>query len=221
MSSSSRCPHCRNEAGTEPHPVLRYRCRICGGPRIFAGEGIELSGREQAPLKAAKSARRTRIALLTAAIVSAGFGTAAFFITAIILLLTQPGTFALLFSALLVLIPYALAGYAWSGAKKRVAQFREALDDAWLSAATDVVAAQSGEVNSRELAARLGIDEDYADQLLARLNVDDRVLSRVTDDGDIVYSTAPGQRLRAPELEPLRDDESSYPSPRSISRRSR
>jgi hypothetical protein len=52
-------------------------------------------------------------------------------------------------------------------------------------------------------------DEHHADRLLARLNVDDHVRSRVTDDGQVTYSVRSAQRVRVtPETEI--DDDLGY-----------
>ena len=54
----NRCPHCGAVADVEPHKTLRYRCRVCGGPRVpLADNTIEPSGVEWPLLEEAQRAR--------------------------------------------------------------------------------------------------------------------------------------------------------------------
>ena len=59
----NRCPHCRSVADVEPAEPLRFRCRICGGPRVPVDDHeVVRTGREVPVLKQAKKAHSIRAA---------------------------------------------------------------------------------------------------------------------------------------------------------------
>jgi len=196
----SRCPHCGNVTGLELSPDLHYRCRICGGPRVpMRGEHPERTLREREHLVKARRAQRAAWLFRALWIVSGVIGGFTFLATLFMLLLFSGlGTgwaSLLLFGA----VPLLLAFWARRRTHSARAVTKDELDLAWTSVAHELLKASEGELTSAELADLMLTDERHADLLLARLNVDDQVHSRVTDDGQVTYSVRATQHFRVGE----------------------
>lgn len=193
----ARCPHCGNVTGLELSADLRYRCRICGGPRVpTRGKHPERSMREREHLVTARRAQRAAWLFRALWIVSGVIGGFTFLATLLTLLLFSGlGTAwasLLLFGA----IPLLVAFWARRRTLKARTTVKDELDLAWSSVAHELLRASPNELTSAELADLMLTDELHADQLLARLNVDDQVHSRVTDEGQVTYSVRATDRFR-------------------------
>lgn len=205
----NRCPHCGAIADIEPHRVLRYRCRVCGGPRVpLADNSLEPSGVEWPLLEQAQRARVRVAAWRVAAGVVGAFGLLSLFVTLLTLAFITPGVVATAALLTAVSIPLVLTAIAWTRARHHARDRDAALDQAWVTAASDVVQRQEQEVDARGLAKTLRIEEAQAEQLLARLDVENVVRARVTDAGELLYAPA-GGRVRVKPAEP----ESHGPEP--------
>lgn len=198
-----RCPHCGAVADVDKGTRLRFLCRVCGGPRI-PNEGSQPRGNdENVHLVTARQARHAMLVWRLTAAVVASFGLLGLVVALLLLsVFTLPkALIALLIVA--VSVPLVVAFWAWRRAIARKTQVSDALDAAWaaaVSATLAQVAAQGagGELSAAELGRRLRIDEGLADQLLTRLGVADRVRLRVTEAGELLYST---QAMSGVELE--------------------
>lgn len=192
---ANRCPHCRSVADVEPSGPLRFRCRVCGGPRVpLESREIVRSGREIPVLGQAKKAHLARAGWAVGAGVLGAFGLMALAATLLVIAF-GPGLFTSLGLLGASAVPFVLAALAWRKAKKK-AQVREhLLDDAWGLVAADVLSHQGKEIEADDLAKLMRIDVARAEQVLAQLSLHDYVHARVTDDGDIAYSVAP-EKLR-------------------------
>lgn len=194
LAGASKCPHCGGLAKTSPHPELGAICNICGAPRIGVKKGLELSGREKAPLEAARNAMRTRtlwrVATLFGSVVAA-FGLAVAALVAVVASLSSA------FGGVAMVLPWViLALVARQKAKGETKNLTHALDEAWKSAARDVVV-QSDGVTASGIGEALGLEESKAEELLAELSVDDGLRSRVTDDGRLVLAPSTMVRIDA------------------------
>jgi len=194
---ANRCPHCNTIAGTEPHPSLKHGCRVCGGPRVPAsGEGVERSGKEVPDLlEAGKSARRAMGFRLLGGLVG-GFGALSLVVTLLVLLVANAGFLASVFSFATISIPLLLAAWAWRKGGQHAKTRDRALDAAWSLVVADVLASRGEELTAKELGEVIQTSENEAEQLLATLRLDDHIRARVTDEGELVYSTASPARLR-------------------------
>jgi hypothetical protein len=178
-------------------------------------EGLELSQREAPHLKRAKRAHRAQLLYRALWIVSGVIGGFCFLLTVLVLLgfsALASGWASLLFFPAL---PLLLAFWARRRTLHSQATQREALDDAWTSTAHEILDASHEELTSTQVAEAMLTDETHADQLLARLNVDDHVRSRITDDGEVAYSVRAPQRLRVGEFDHTQelDEAPVVPSP--------
>jgi hypothetical protein len=163
-----RCPHCRAEAGISPHPVLRYVCDVCGGPRVpRLDPAVNYSGREDPLLRKADAARKGRAGWRAAAI---GSGlllpfTLLFFAA---LLAFFGLSFGLFLATAVVVGPIAsFLASAISHAGKRGAEIGPAIDAAWIAVATDIAQQSRGAITAQSLAQKLGIEEPQAEELIA------------------------------------------------------
>jgi len=168
----STCPHCGGTAGVSPDKEMRFKCDLCGGPRIpFLAPAIRTSGKEVSALKAAEYARKGRAAGRATAIaggVGLSFTVLAFAIFWLIFGLGIPSAIAFLVLA----GPFgALLAWGSQKATTRGKEIPPALDAAWLAAASDVAAQSRGQLTAHDLAVALGIDEARAEELLAMVDV--------------------------------------------------
>lgn len=178
--SLSSCPHCQATAGISKNAEFRYVCDVCGGPRVpSARSSGKRGGREDAGLAKAEAARRGRAkgrAVSAGAIVGFLFLTLPFVLFWVIWGL---GLFsALAYGAMSV--PFA-ALYLWGAgkAKREGKAIPPALDEAWLGAAGEVLAASGHALSPGDLAAALGTEESHAEELLAMMDVQRSVGHRI------------------------------------------
>jgi hypothetical protein len=202
-------------ADVEPHAKLRFRCRVCGGPRVPLDDPeVVRTGRERPLLTRAQTARMREAAFKLGSASVGGFGLLSLLISLVVLGLVSPGLFATLASLLVVAVPFAVAFFAWRRAQRHAKEIEHSLDDAWALVASDLLRQRGTELTAAELATAMRSSEQQAELVLARLNVDDLVRARVTEDGEIAYSTGalapPRARIIAgPEEAELAADEES------------
>ncbi|WP_437333694.1 zinc ribbon domain-containing protein [Sorangium sp. So ce394] len=196
------CPHCGGVAGVSAHPELRFRCDVCGGPRVpVDGDRAKRSGREVPLLQKARAAASARSVWRAAGIAaSALFGFEVFLFAVMLLVLSASvGLFA---AGLLTMAPVAaFALWAFRRAKSRGRDIAPALDAAWVSVASDVARQAERPLTAGALASTLRIGEAQAEELLALLEVNDVVRGAVSPAGEFGY--APRLRVgAAPAGEP-------------------
>lgn len=192
-----RCPHCGNTTGLEISAKLRYRCLICGGPRVpIVGASIARSRREAKPLARARSAQRWAFWYRLLWIAGGVLGGFSFSVTLLVLLLFSGLGSVWSLSLLFAALPLLVALWARQRSKRARKTAEAELDDAWTSVAHEILAAHDRALTSAELAELMLTSEAHADRLLARLNVDDRVFSHVTDEGQVTYSVRAPHRVR-------------------------
>lgn len=196
----NRCPHCRSVAKTRPHAKLGRVCAVCGGPRLILPR--------MAPPTLAGELARARGAHRSTSILSAlsglGFGSATLALLGTLGLagLFDPGAIAVGFG-LSVAGLSGLVGWAgWRGRRQAERARDQALATARSLAAEELL--DSGrEATAAELAHTLGLPQAEVDRLSTALNVDPRFVSRIDNDGELVFSLdrAPRVRLADPLLE--------------------
>lgn len=177
-----RCPHCGTIADVEAADAVRYRCKVCGGPRVVVDlPGFERSGKEKRPLDAARRWEMKRTAWRMGGWVVGGFGIIAALTALATLSVISPGLLLTLLTALMVALPFAFAAYALRSARKAGQERDHALDEAWQGVAREVVATRDEPPEAHELAEWMRVDETTAELLLAALSVDAFVRARVED----------------------------------------
>jgi len=193
LEGATKCPHCGGLAKTSPHPEYGAVCNICGAPRIHVDD-VKLSGKERPHLEAARNAMRTRTLWRVAALfgtVVAAFGMAVAALVAIVASMSSA------FGGVAMVLPWVvLALVARHKAKGESKSLERSLDEAWKSAARDVVMENDG-VTASGIGEALGLEESKAEALLAELSVDDALQSRVTEDGRLVLAPSTMVRVDA------------------------
>ncbi|EYF04422.1 zinc ribbon domain-containing protein [Chondromyces apiculatus] len=186
------CPHCGATSGVTADAELRFRCDVCGGPRIPPSPRGARSGSEVPALRKAQEAVSGR-SRGRAGAVAGGILLGADVLFLILWLIIAGAGLGFFLASLFTFVPLALfTAWAVARARARGREIEPALDAAWLAAATDVAARSEDTLTTRDLARDLKIEQAQAEELMALLEVSDVVRSSVTSDGDMVYS----QRLR-------------------------
>lgn len=180
-----RCPLCHAESDIEANADLTWSCRACGGPRIPPTAGP--SPESEASLLA--TARREQLragAFRAGAGFALGAGLLALLVTNVVLFAISPPALAKAFALFASVVPLVLSFLAFRRASAHKKDFKQALQQAWLSAAGRV--ARHGRVTAPALAEKLAIDEPRAELLLAELSVQ-----------DLIGEEAPAARVRVTE----------------------
>lgn len=150
-------------------------------------------------LATAGTAHRNAALLGWAALGSLGVGLFTLLSTLAVLAWVRPSAGWVILDLVLAASP-VLAGLLARTAAKAADQRRDvALKDARGQGLVALLEAASDELSASELARRSGFTPQQTDEALARLSVQDRIVSRVTDDGDLVYSSPQATRFRVAE----------------------
>lgn len=199
-----RCPFCRAIAAPEADPVMRWRCPVCGGPRIpHAGAGS--TEEALAHLKSARSARSSQIVWKTSGLLSAAFGVLSLLILTGVFMIVSPPLTAMLAGYILGLLPVGFGALAWKKSRSKAPRIKSELDAAWFDAAKELLG-RRGMTRATELAAALKISQAEAEKMLVSLASQDDVRPDVTEGGDLAVSLRPNARVRVhaePVVEPV------------------
>lgn len=187
--STSRCPHCGTTAAAKHARAGGYRCNLCGGPRVLGEADVALSGDEVPLLKEARRATYARWLWLIGAFASGLAAFAGFSVALVAHWLAEPSTIGtgLLFG--LPMLPLTFALFASLRSRRATKASGDALHAARRGAVRDAI--QGGrELSASDVTKLFALPPPQAEALLAELNVDDSIMSTVTDTGDVTYRTA-------------------------------
>jgi hypothetical protein len=184
-----RCPHCGAVTTASPDAELRWRCDLCGGPRMPRPDPAVPRVRRE--IAHPKEANRARTARAKSRALMAAFGVIGLVSTLFFAL------WSLIFTVWPVVLVWGLfAGTAlfvvlWAMGRAGAATkaLKAAVDRAWLAAAEAVAARLPGPFSAAKLGKALGVESAQAEELLALLEAHDVVRSDVTDAGEIAYQT--------------------------------
>lgn len=191
-----RCPHCGAVADIEPHPVLRQRCRICGGPRVPADGLRARSGSEAAALRRAGRARSASLAWRLGALTVLSFGLVGLIVSLALAAVADLGAVSIITLLLVLCTPALGAAFAWRQGNRHRAELEETLNAAWATVAAELLGESPKELTAEQLAERMHMTSTQAEGLLARLGATDRVQMRVSDDGQLLFSGGDVARVR-------------------------
>ena len=169
-----RCPLCQVVSDVEPSTALQYRCRVCGGPRIPPNESAPSEG-EALQLRTARSEQLRAGAFKAGAGFALASGVLSLLVTSVVLLTISPPAVARIAALIACLVPFALSFFALQRSRSHARGLISALQQAWLLAASRVVALHGGQASTATLKAALRVDEARAEQLLAEVSVQDFV----------------------------------------------
>lgn len=198
LEGATTCPHCGATAKVSPDDELRFKCDVCGAPRVEV-QGVQMSRDAVASLKAARADQVSRAKWRTAGLVGGVFGGLGTLATVLMLLIFGLGIMSGM-AFTVGMVPWlALAALAIIRSKGKTTAMMEKLDDAWRLAARDVLANHPDGLTASELGEKLGLTERQTDLVAAELSLDGAVQSRITDDGRQVL-TAPKNLRIQPQL---------------------
>jgi len=189
------CPHCGSNADVRPSADLRFRCQMCGKARIPVDVKLGASSsRANALLKESQRARVARIAWQLASVGLGGLGAFVALLALGASALFDFGWMGNSTLALFALVPMVVAVLTYSAGKRAKRTSETKLDEAWQTAAARILQRMGGRVEAPALARSLGIDVEYATQLLAEAEVqqllahdfeEDPVRVRVAEEGNL------------------------------------
>jgi hypothetical protein len=167
-----RCPLCQAVSDVEASQTPYCRCRSCGGPRIPPSES-PISEAEVTLLRSARSAQLRAGAFRAGAAFAFVSGGVSLLVTLIVFLVTAPALVAKVAALLASFVPFVLSLFALRSARGHARAAEAALQQAWLLAASRLVAAHGGQLSEQALARLLRVDQSRAELLLAEVNVQD------------------------------------------------
>jgi hypothetical protein len=183
----SKCPHCGAVSRVEPGGSLRWRCAVCGGPVVPTDGDIARSNAELAHLVRSHRARAMALGWLGASFV---LGSIAAMAVGVALLLWLASHVAAVLLGLVALGAATLAALSLGRSRRRKAEAREALDEAWQHVASEVLRARGGDTTAADLARIMSTDETHAEGLLGRLSALGHARVDVRDDAELAYRTS-------------------------------
>jgi hypothetical protein len=192
-----RCPHCRSITRTTPHPVFGLRCGVCGKPRLHPLPlPAESQDKVRGALARAAGAHRSTGLLGAVSGLSLSLSALTFLGTLGLALGFDPGAIAVGLGLSTSFITGLVGFGAWRGSTSARRGRDSALADARVLAASALLEQSQREASATTLGATMGLSAAQTDQLMTSLNIDDRFVSRVTDDGEIVFSLRDASRVR-------------------------
>ncbi len=200
MKGASECPHCGAFGVVLNDDELRYVCGVCGGPRIsIDAADVELSGHESEPLAKAQAGRKHRFLWRMGGVFGGLVGAFGLVTTAVMALLFEPGLIGAGLG-IAAALPFLLLAFTAVGkSRARSEDIKRSLDQAWKSAARDIVLATPDGLTAKQLSEKLPVAENAAETILAELSVDDMLQSRITDEGRLRFTATPAARMRVEE----------------------
>jgi hypothetical protein len=200
----NRCPHCHSIARTLPHPTLLHRCSVCGRPRFVPGPN-SLSATNDAviQLRAAGQSHRVGVILQVASGLLLALEVMVLLVVAGVLFVS-PNAWVSGIALALALVPLLFWLFVRSRGKAALGSRDQALERAYAEAILGTLNASAVELDTESIARQTGLSTLRTEKLLTQLNADDRMTSRVTDDGALLFGTANPLRLRVADLDAVR-----------------
>lgn len=198
----NRCPHCRSIARTLPHATLHHRCSVCGRPRLLPGLwALTAASETQYQLQSAGQAQRIGTVIRYIGLALLLLGLPGLLLTAIILLILMPGVWLSAIALAFALLPLIFWLFLRSRATASFAMRDQKLQQIYTQTTLTALQRSGLERDSESLSRLLGLSTSDTEQLLLHLNADERMTSRVTDEGTIVYGAIDPDRRRIQALD--------------------
>jgi hypothetical protein len=150
---------------------------------------IALSGREVPLLKQVRSSGRARWLWLAGSVASALAAMGGLGFAMLANWLFEPSTGAMVAMLGFGALPLLFTLFSFSRSRRAAKSAKTAIHEARLSAVRDALAT-GRELSASDVTQMLALPPAASDELLAELNVDDSIMSTVTDAGDVTYRTA-------------------------------
>jgi hypothetical protein len=195
-AAHERCPHCGATALVEPSGSLRYACAVCGMARVPVDDpSIARTNAEAPVLERATRAKRAASIWSGIGVGASLFAVAAVGVFAIVLALAHPGVLAITLGAMITLLPILGAVVSFGRAREARAAIEPALDEGWLRAASDALAAR-GVLTAGELATLTRSPLEQAERQLAALSATGEASADVTGPGELAFRSTRAEPAR-------------------------
>jgi hypothetical protein len=149
-----------------------YVCIVCGAPRILVEGKLARAGGEKSALLASKKARLRQAAWGAAGGVAALVGAFSAIVTSLLALFIDYGPVSLAFAVTSALVPFGFSFFAFRRSRRSANAAREALEQAHVTVAQEVLRASGPAADANELARRLRVSIPRAEELLALAQVE-------------------------------------------------
>lgn len=187
----SKCPHCGAVAHVEPSAALRWRCAVCGGPLVPTEGDLARSDGELPHLVRSHRARAMALGWLAASFVLGAIGAMA---VGVALLVGLVSHLAAALLGVVAVVAGVLAVSSLRRSRRRKAEARAELDQAWDRVAGEVLSARREDTTAADLARIMSTTEDHAEGLLSRLSAHGRARVDVRDDAELAYRVSDAGR---------------------------
>jgi hypothetical protein len=147
-------------------------------------------------LRAAGQSQTVSTILKVLSYVMLGVGLPGLLLTGLVLLILMPGPWVSGIALTFAIIPVLLWLFLRGRGKATLLDRDRALESAYSQAILGVLRASPLERDAATVAHAIALDLDHTERLLSKLNADERMTSRVTDDGDLVFGVAEPARVR-------------------------
>lgn len=191
------CPHCGSNADVTASADVRYKCGVCGKARIPLDAKLGPSGKRSN--LALKESQRARVARIAWQLFAVGLGGLGVFVALLSLGASALFDFGWLGNGMALAfatVPLLVSVFAFFAAKKAKHTSELKLDEAWQLAAARLVRRLGANATPEALARTLGVDTEYATQLLAEAEVH-QLLAGDDEDGPVRVRVAEANDLDA------------------------
>jgi ribosomal protein S27AE len=192
----NKCLHCGAQSVVLEHPLFRYVCGVCGGPRVPVKDARAHSAKERDLLGAADHARKSAFGFR---MLATGLGLVGTLVAALGTVLATLSIAVGVVLASAAIVMFVLAVMYGRRAKRKVDDATRSALGAWEAVAEALLRLHGGDLSSKEMARLLGTNEAEAERVMTVLAVDDRVRVDVGKDAELRYRVpeAPGPELAA------------------------
>ena len=185
-----RCPHCQALAQAQPDAALRWKCGVCGGPRV--PQGVALGEEGMLALRGAHAAKGSAQVLRFVSW-TLGLAAAATFAVAALAAFASPIAGGVVVAVAVALaVASARASRSASSARKRVVA---GVEHAWENAIAEYVQHAPTSVTAAQVASALNMSDAQAEASLTTLAVHDRTRVDVGDDAQVRYGATTAQEI--------------------------
>ncbi|HEX3345041.1 MAG TPA: hypothetical protein VHS09_10745 [Polyangiaceae bacterium] len=192
----SKCPHCGAVAHVEPSASLRWRCAVCGGPVVPTEGDVPRSDGELPHLVRSHRARAMALGWLAASFV---LGSIAAMAAGVALLVGLASHLALGLLVVVAGVSALLAAGSLRRSRRRRAEARAELEQAWDRVAGEVLGARRVDTTAADLARVMRTTDAHAEGLLSRLSAHGRARVDVRDDAELAYRVSDAPATEAPD----------------------
>lgn len=218
------CPRCKAAVNVVRNRLGEWTCAICGGPVVVVTDPKVL--RSETEFEALERTRRSRFKSRVLRAGSVVLGTAGLFaslVLAAIWWLAAPSLLIALFAVGFVLGPWGLGFWALRRANALDREARASYEEAQLMTALAIARTFPDGVTGPEIASILQTTDEQTDRLLARLNSEASIESRVNDEGELVFVERSLERVRVEDADfgTRSADPLPYPGPARARKRGR